>query len=249
MEVRKEHLKEELETLLRTAQEGIYLAAERWPGVESALALYGQLGAACLKAYDCTDNTFRLIGCTSTSPVHRKPYTIPPHSQPPNLSVTTTYASSNYDDRHGDQSLTTRYVIQPDHLPIQHAYSPPALSDNDFFDSGRTDTSRSDTIRQPTFAAPSDQAETYNEFHSNLPDLKPWTPPAQPVPEQYLGSIGDQYLQYFHAPYVPHQPIRRLSQEEQTELMNDLEINGIYGRTQEKPDEAPNYFPDLCYGS
>lgn len=83
-EVRKEQFEKETEKLLRTAQEGIRLAAERWPGVESALALYYHLGAACLKAYEyeCESFTFRLAGsCSSKSAGEHTNYS----QTPPNL--------------------------------------------------------------------------------------------------------------------------------------------------------------------
>ena len=247
-EVRTKHSKSELEKLLRTAQEGIYLTAERWPGVESALALYGQLGAACLKVYDYENVTFRLPGPSSTRPWHGGSQVV--HQQPKSLesSIAISSTSSMYSDQPGDRSLPANNLPQSDHLPTQHAYSPPGYSENTLSDSGKSQASRDDTTQPPgpsAFTLPFNQISVYGPFPSNLPDLRPWALPAQQVPEQYLGFIGDQYLQYFHAPYVHRQPMRRLSQEEQTELMNSLETNGLYG--QNILDEPATFFQDPMY--
>ena len=247
-EVREKHAKAEVEKLLRTAQEGIYLAAERWPGVESALALYGQLGAACLKAYDHENVTFRLPGPSSTQPWHGGSQAVHRRPELSQSSVATTSTSSSYNDHPGDRSLPTSYLLQSDPLPTQQAYSSPARSENTLSESDKSEITRSDitqTPQPPTFTIPFDQVSAYSTFPSNLPDLRPWALPPQQAPEQYLGSIGDQYLQYFHAPYVHHQPMRRLSQEEQMELMINLETNGLYG--QNILDEPTRFFQDPAY--
>lgn len=123
------------------------------------------------------------------------------------------------------------YLVQFDHRAQPQSYSSPGRSEDTFTDSDKSDTSRSDKLRLPTFTTPFDQTLAYNAFPTAVPDLRPWALPAQQVPEQSLGFIGDQYLQYFHAPYVHHQSIRQLSQEEQMELMHNLETNGLHGGT------------------
>jgi hypothetical protein len=50
--IRKAHPREEVEKDLNVALQCIHIASERWPGVESALALYKTLVAACLRIYD-----------------------------------------------------------------------------------------------------------------------------------------------------------------------------------------------------
>ena len=247
-EVREKHAKAELEKLLRTAQEGIYLAAERWPGVESALALYDQLGTACLKAYDYENVTFRLPGPSSIQPWHGGSQAVDGQIKPCKSSATTNSTSSIYNDHPWDRSLTTSNLLQSDPLPTQQAYSSPGRSENTLSDSGKSEITHGDTTQPPgtpNFTMPFNPISAYSTFPSNLPDLRPWALPAQQAPEQYLGFIGDQYLQYFHAPYIHHQPMRRLSQEEQTELMINLETNGLYG--QNILDEPPRFFQDPAY--
>lgn len=50
-------------------------------------------------------------------------------------------------------------------------------------------------------------------------------------PSYYLGSIGEQYSQYLHAPYNSEQAIQSLNEEQQIELMNSLEMEmqGVAG--------------------
>ena len=245
-EVRKKHSKEELENLLWTAREGISLAVERWPGVKSALTLYNQLGAACLKAYERENVTFRLAGSSSTKTWHRDSQAPGKHPLPSMFSAGPS-PTSFYNDQMVDRSFPPSYPIQSDREPMQQAYSA-GHSEKTLSDSGQSDTSRSDTLRQPTFTTPFDQTSAYNTFPLNLPDLRPWALPEQQHPEQYLAFVGDQYLRYFHAPYVHYQPLRRLSQEEQDELMINLETNGLHGDIPNVSDEQSTIFQHPEYG-
>ena len=243
-EVREKHSKEELKKLLSTAQEGINLAAKRWPGVESALALYDQLGDACLKAYDYRNVTFRLAGSSAAKPWCGHSQVTHRHHQPRNSSATTNFLSSTHNDYHADRLLSKSYPLQTGGLPILQANSSPERSENTVSDSGQSNSSRSDFIRQPTFTTTLNRSS--GTFPLNLPDLRPWAPPTQQVPEQYLGFIGDQYLQYSHVPYV-HQSMRPLSEEEQVELMKNLETNGLYGGTPNALNEPLPFFPNPDY--
>lgn len=51
-EVRRVHSREEVESHLEVAMESIRLSSERWPGVASAMELYYNLTAACMKIFD-----------------------------------------------------------------------------------------------------------------------------------------------------------------------------------------------------
>lgn len=226
-EVREDHSRKETEKLLGTAQEGIRLAAERWPGVESALALYDRLCAACLKVYECENVTFRLAGSSSSRPWPGNTKATPRHHQTLRTSATLGFTSFTHNDCYGDGLSPMGYLLQFDHRAQPQSYSSPARSEDTFTDSDKSDISRSDKSRLPTFTTPFDQTLAYNAFSTAVPDLRPWTLPAQQVPDQFLGFIGDQYLQYFHAPYVHCQSICQLNQEEQMELMHNLETNGL----------------------
>lgn len=221
------------------------MAAERWPGVESALALYDHLGATCLKAYERENVTFRLArSCASKSCPQDIQATLR-HHQTFDSPAAIGFSSFTYND---DGSSSRSYLLQSDRRTVQQTYSSSGRSENTFSESGKSDTSRSNTLQLPTFTTPFDETLAYNTFPAKLSDLRPWALAAQQVPERFLGFIGDQHLQYFHAPYGHHQPIRQLSQEEQLELMINLETNGLYGGTQNVSGQLRTYFQGPQYG-
>lgn len=88
-----------------------------------------------------------------------------------------------------------------------------------------------------------DPRSIYNVLPVNMPTFQHWNSvytealhsagdPALyvrfPDEEIYMGTTGDQYSQYLHAPYFPHQPLQSLSQEQQVELMTNLEKTGVF---------------------
>lgn len=91
------------------------------------------------------------------------------------------------------------------------------------------------TTQDSTF----DPNSFYNTFPSTMPGLQHWDPEysspsatsnmlalAAPMydPSYYLGSIGEQYSQYLHAPFFSESAMQSLNQEQQSELMNSLEM-------------------------
>ncbi|QIX02087.1 hypothetical protein AMS68_007604 [Peltaster fructicola] len=56
VEIRKNHTRASVESLLDVAMEGIKLASERWPGVSSAVQLYQNLILAIMKIYEKDDD-------------------------------------------------------------------------------------------------------------------------------------------------------------------------------------------------
>lgn len=88
-----------------------------------------------------------------------------------------------------------------------------------------------------------DPASVFNPLPSTLPSMPQWSLSASTTlaaetiaatsgaagsypafdHDYYLGSIGDQYSQYFHAPYISQDPIQSLSQEQQYMLLQKIE--------------------------
>jgi hypothetical protein len=90
-DIRREHPIEEVKGHLRTALEGMALAAERWPGVESAIRLYQSLISACLKAYD-TDESFVVHSPSSQpSPPSIRDSATPPITSSPSSTTATSF--------------------------------------------------------------------------------------------------------------------------------------------------------------
>lgn len=93
-EIRREHPIEEVRHHLDVALEAIDLAAERWPGVESALLLYRSLVAACLKAYNSEESFVVHSPSNQASPSSCQDVTSPPPMSSPS-STTTSHHSQN----------------------------------------------------------------------------------------------------------------------------------------------------------
>lgn len=256
--IREEHPKMDVERYLSMARDAISLASERWPGVESALELYLYLTTACLKVYDQDNgNTFSV-----SSPSNRaSPISSHDVASPPTFSSSSTVVSATSpfgNDYISNQSpsfgyatdseqpfdyLTARLSLKSEQSftqseplqPIHNAQPPPLFEYT---------TSLEESVFDPT--------SFYNPFPSTLPGLQHWSAPgvtpsgaAYAIPhhdhEYYLGSIGEQYSQYLHAPLIANQHLPSLSQTEQIKLMRDLE-NDRRANTATLLDESTSFF-------
>jgi len=243
-EVRKEKSKHEMEEYVQMAQDGIRLASERWPGVESALELYENLIRACLKAYD--GNTSYVIRSPSN-----KASTLPPHKiiTPPLLSSPSNVVSSNASRHEPPTARSSPFLnaIDADQASDQRTATSPARSELSFTESQRTLSSRMSISQQPSFqyttAYPDTTFDPYSVYNTlPTPLIHTWNPGISPEfqsaqlgayftpqkePGLYFDAIGDQYSQYLHAPYTSQQPLQSLNQEQQLELMTNLERTGL----------------------
>lgn len=257
-EIRREHPREEVQKHLDTVLEAIRLASERWPGVASALELYTNLVTACLKVYEGSSETSYVVTLPSNkaSPAPSHDVTTPPPISSPSSVATGSYHStipveypspfgyvvdhssnSAYSDRTSPIQSTIPYVGQTAstlgstlQVPHENDYTPPQ-----YLQYATTDL-------ETTF----DPNSFKNTIPSTLPGLQHWDPSfsapseisnALAITEQlydpkfYLASIGDQYSQYMHAPWTQSQAMQSLTLEQQSELMNSLEMEmqGIDG--------------------
>lgn len=239
-EIRRENPRQDLEKNINVAQQAMYLASKRWPGVESALELYQNLIMACLKSYDGGSETSYVIDSVSnqTSPASSQDTTTPPLLPSPMAPQI-----SPHQDQNAPRSSPAGYFANHDNLRGKPRASP-TPSDYSIADSTRSGTfsvsdstlsgSYQDTLPQQPSMTPIDayqdshfdQASMYNQSPQSLPAFQCYPSPQQKY-SQYLGSIGDQYSQYLHAPYIPQQPLKVLNQEQQLELMRNLEDNGL----------------------
>jgi len=242
-EVRKEKPYDEMEKYVQMAQDGIRLASERWPGVESALELYENLIRACLKAYDGNTSYVIRTPCNKES-------TLPPHEviTPHPLSSPSNVVSSNTSRQEPPTARLSPYrnASDADQASDQRTASSPARSELSFTESQRPFPSPMSISRQPSFQYTTTyQDTTFDPYslYNNLPTplIHTWNPGLSPEfqsvqlgayfapqkePGLYFDAIGDQYSQYLHAPYTPQQPLQSLNQEQQFELMTDLEKTG-----------------------
>ena len=241
-EIRKNHPKSEVENHLQTAQEAVFLASERWPGVESALELYDTLIQACLKAYN--SETSYVIGSPSN---HLAARSLSDVTTPPPLSSPSTVHSSLSSGH--DQPSPFNHVGVPDRLtqmqslassqpppaigimPEQPLYLPSArFGDIPDFDP-RSYNNRLPAPLNYGLGASTMLEPLQNSFHDQ---------------NFYLGSIGDQYAPYIHSQYAPQETLDTLDLEQQLELMNTLERDRLAGIFDQMPP-TPNFVNGLGY--
>jgi len=243
-EIRRTHPKSEVEKHLQTALEAVFLASERWPGVESALELYDTLIHACLKAYDGNSDASYVIGSPSNQIVTGSHSDV---TTPPALSSPSTVHSSLSSGH--DQPSPFNYAGVPERQPQVHNLTstqpPPAIdimpTQSGFLHSaGFADVSEFDpssySNRLPAplnygFGSPAMQEPLQDPFHDQ---------------NFYLGSIGDQYAQYLHSQYAPQETLDSLDLEQQSELMNTLERARLAGIFDQMPP-TPNFVNGMGY--
>lgn len=266
-EIRKEHPVDEARAHLDVALEAIILAAERWPGVESALLLYKSLVAACLKAYNTEESFVVHSPSNHLTPSSGADVATPPSMSSPS-STTTSHLSQNLSvgNVSATDSVSTAAASRGSPagptLSTSHASVTSALaaepSTAQYYQlwgsqgqslqmplSGDPPVPYTTQSYAPSEApypnVPVDPATPYNAFPSIVPGLPGWDPnfalasttacglgygDAAVDPMNWMGPIGDQYLQYFNGSYpAPPWRERTLSQQEQIELMASLEEN------------------------
>ena len=249
-DIRKEHPKMEVETHLNKVLEAIYLASERWPGVESALELYDDLVKACLKAYDGNSETSYVVSSPSNrpSPASSSEVATPPPLSSPAMalrSISPTHKSQDQSSPFGSAIDSTQNAQL--HKANAQAGTVTLMPENRR--TFQTIPSRHSIAQQHFLHPPVAYEDTsfnpnsvYNTLPSSIPGLQDWVPnntlpfstapqmvPFSTVEEQnyHLPFIGNQYSQYLQAQYEPPQPVRTLNHEQQIELMNTLEMDGL----------------------
>ena len=225
-DIRKEHSREEVERHVGAARSAMFIASQRWPGVESALELYDHLIEACMRAYDTDKEDFE-VGRSPTT--HESPVSLSLdvatsscQSSPLKSSLESTsqhngvYIRSSPGTQYTDVEGPGRYERSPD------SESEPFHSMND------TGIKSGGYEYLPAYKDRHfDSASLYKSFPPLLSVPIQSDPMMYPSQDSHLGLIGDQYSQYMHAQYLPQQALQALSQEEQTELMQSLEDAGL----------------------
>ena len=245
-EIRQKHPKSEVTRYLEMAQEAIYLSSARWPGVESALDLYGTLIQACLKVYNGQES--REFGPTdqcATSP-HQS---LQEEAPSPTLSNSSTLHTSPSSSRHGAESsrASQEKELQEYGLSCVPPFSPEVFSnDGSLYDDALNQTSSLDyySLQQNYGSSPNHQTEQPIQV---LPDQKPLPPFMLSDPEllfplspqqsniqikredtdfnAFWGSVDYPFAGYVNAQYNQNHH-DTLDSRQQSELMNSLEADG-----------------------
>jgi hypothetical protein len=200
-EIRKEHPMEEVQGYLDTALEVIVFAAERWPGVESALLLYKRLITACLKAYNTEESFVVHSPSNHPTPTSSMGLMTPPPMSSPSSSTTASYYSQKHraNPSIGDNSSTGVFSRGPsaDPAPFPKATTPPVMVHDHFksaqvspiateFGMQASSTAPGVATQYPpqTYSAPAavypdasiDLNTPYNTIPSVVPGLQGWDP-------------------------------------------------------------------------
>jgi hypothetical protein len=269
-EIRRQNPKTEVELHLHTAQEAIYRASERWPGVESALELYDTLIQACLKAYDGNSDASYVVGSPANKPATESLTDV---TTPPALSTPSTIhssLSSTQNGHDGNHSSPFGCVVDQDQIPftqggydtmveaqagITQSFSEPSGTIS--IGSQRSSQIFNHAGPQPLYGMNSryqdNGAFNPRSYNNRLPSplgygLAPpnvQAPLLTPFHDQsfYLGAIGDQYAQYLNPQFAPQETLDSLDLDQQSELMKTLErdrLDGVFDNMQPQP--PANYY-------
>lgn len=228
-EIRKEHPIEEVQGYLDMALEVIVYAAERWPGVQSALLLYKRLVAACLKAYNTEESFVVHSPSNHPTPTSSQDVTTPPAMSSPSSTTTTPFYSQTHRPNpstgdnastgtvsrghsadpavaftHGSQAPTPSPVIPLSTDPLKQSGMPPLPSAYDMQQAARSSAPQ---FTPQGYSAPvalypdmsTDPNTPYNAMPSVVPGLQGWDPSFS------LASTTASHLAYIDASVDPMQ--------------------------------------------
>jgi hypothetical protein len=237
-EVRALHPKEELEEYIDTALDIIIKCRERWPGTAAASHLYSKLAKACLRSYDV--NEFHPPSSLSaTSPSSLTDANSPSASE--HSSATT--GSLAHSQNAFNSPPQFGYVF--DQMPEQIAFDynndglsrppqPSFRSNSIFVNPGSMPTDRRFSYFPPDFTQPQALPNAWNpQVSAQMPP-----PPQLPVPMSSPAIADPTYFMqpmpysfgphmYANESYDTEMRSGSLSQQQQIELMQSLETEGL----------------------
>ena len=236
-EVRSLHSKEEIEENINLALDVIIKCRDRWPGTAAASHLYAKLTKACLRSYDIKEGSHPPSSLSANSPGSLTDTNSPSASE--HSSTTTNSLAHSQKPFHSSSPPQFGYVF--DQLPEQI----PAF---DYSSSLQTNHSgfRSNSIFVNPSSAQSDRRFSYFPPDFTQPPLpNAWNPNAigtseaqftvpaptsQPMEEEYFMqpatfSFGQRMFQ--DTGFDTEMRHGSLSQEQQIELMQTLEKDGL----------------------
>ncbi|PBP28284.1 fungal specific transcription factor domain-containing protein [Diplocarpon rosae] len=231
-EVRVLHSKEELEENIEIALEIIFKCRERWPGTGSASQLYSKLAKACLKSYDTTENLHPPVSITITSPSSLNS----PSASEPSSATSSSIAFS----QKPFPSPPPQFAYVFDQVPEEANYRtfpppPPSFRSGSIFASpSNMQTDRRFSYFPPDSAQPHGLPNAWNSVAADQHQM-----PAPPLPQMPQPvTVDSAYLMqptnyafgsqgFGDQNYDTVMRHGSLSQQQQTELMESLETDGL----------------------
>jgi len=242
-EVRALHSKEELEENVELALDIILKCRERWPGTASASELYRKLAKACLRSYDAKEHSHPPSSLSANSPSSLTDANSPSASE--HSSATTGSFALSQKPFHSPPQFGYVFDQPPDQIrtfDFGNSGPPPQpsfRSNSIFVSPSSMQTDRRFSYFPPDFTQP--QALPPNSWNPmstatsqpQIPALAPFTVPMQqpyvadsitfmqPSPYAFGTQLfGDQ-------DFDTHTRQGSLSQQQQIELMQSLETEGL----------------------
>lgn len=240
-EVRALHGKEELEENIDIALDIILKCRERWPGTGAAYQLYSKLAKACLRSYDTNDSLHAPSSLSATSPASLTDANSPSASE--HSSATTSSLAYSQNQFQTSSPPQFGYVFDQMPEPISnldygHTFPPrqPSFRSGSIFASPSSmQTDRRFSYFPPEFTQPHGLPNAWNPIATSQQQQMP----APPLPQMQQAAIADpaylmQATHYnFGSHYFGDQNIDTemrhgsLSQQQQIELMESLETEGL----------------------
>jgi len=238
-EVRALHGKEELEENIEIALDIILKCRERWPGTGAASQLYSKLAKACLKSYDAKDSLHAPSSLSATSPASLTDANSPSASE---HSSTTTSSFAYSQKQFQSPPPQFGYVFDQMPEPVSNLDygnnfppQPSFRSGSIFASPSSMQTDRRFSYFPPDFTQPHGLPNAWNSTATNQQQQMP----APPLPQMQQPAIADPayLMQSTHFNFGSHMfgdqsydtEMRHgsLSQQQQIELMESLETEGL----------------------
>lgn len=236
-EVRSLHSKEELEDHINIALDTIIKCQERWPGTAAASDLYEKLAKACLRSYDMSEDSHPPSSLSANSPS--------------SLDTNSPPASEHSSATTGSQAYSQKTYNPPPQFGVVFNQVPEPIPTFDYNSSlpAPYPGFRSNSIFANPSSMPSDRRFSYFPPDCPQPATLPevWDPTAPSQPQDATQepaltgypAISDpsyfmQPTPYSFNPQIFSEQVHRtdmrqgsLSQQQQIELMQSLETNGL----------------------
>lgn len=240
-EVRSLHSKGELEEHIDIALEVIEKCRERWPGTAAASHLYSKLAKACLRSYD-SDNSQPTSSLSATSPSSFTDANSPSASE---HSSATTGSLAHSQETYHSSPPTFGYIFDemPEQMPaftfdgsLQTPQQPSFRSNSIFVSPSSIQSDRRFSYFPPDFAQPQTLPNAWSPVPLPSSQQQFSVPALAPVMDPTLNDVS-YFMQSSSFSFGPHlyaEPgygtdMRHgsLSQEQQIELMQSLETDGL----------------------
>jgi hypothetical protein len=240
-EVRALHPKEELEEHIDVALDIIAKCRERWPGTAAASLLYSKLAKACLRSYDTSENSHPPSSLSANSPSSLTDANSPSASE--HSSATTGSLAHSHKAYHSPPQFGYVFDQMPEQIPAfdysSGLQTQPSFRSNSIFVSPSSmQTDRRFSYFPPDFTQPQTLPDAWIP-QAGLGPLSQLQPPP-PMPLQISNpTIADPTYFMQPTPYSfgPHMYANEsydtemrsgsLSQQQQIELMQSLETEGL----------------------